>query len=321
MALPVITKRRRRWAIFATFWIPFAAWRRAWRGIIQLGVRQYRDVLRCDNNRQFDSTLAIAAIMKNEGLYLKEWLDFHILVGVDKFYLYDNGSDDNSREILAPYIARGIVEYTWWPGKQMQNAAYVDAINRHDQDVRWMALVDLDEFIVPVYHKTIPEFLYSLPSGFAQLIMTWVIYGSGGHVTRPDGLVIENYKYHSAKSWGVKSIINPRLALCQHSAHANAVAGFTIDENGRRLGHIDQTNNPPTWNRIRCNHYITKSQEEYQARCARSDSGRGANPEWIKILNQRFAQSDCNDVFDKIMDPFIERMKQKNVAALCSGNV
>ena len=90
MVLPVITRGRRYWSILATFWIPFAAWRRAWRGVIQLGVRQYRDVLRCDNNRQFDSTLAIAAIMKNEGLYLKEWLDFHILVGVDKFYLYDN---------------------------------------------------------------------------------------------------------------------------------------------------------------------------------------------------------------------------------------
>ncbi|MDE6478057.1 MAG: glycosyltransferase family 92 protein [Alphaproteobacteria bacterium] len=311
MALPIITRGMRRRAILATFWIPVAAWRRAMRGIFQLGLRQYRHVIRTDKNRRFAHTLAVAAIMKNEGPYLKEWLDFHILVGVDKFYLYDNGSDDDTKKILAPYIRRGLVEYTWWPGRQMQNAAYVDAINRHAQDARWMALIDLDEFIVPVYHKTVPEFLYSLPYGFAQLIMTWVIYGSSGHVTKPDGLVIENYKRHSAKSWGVKSIINPRLAVRQHSAHANEVAGFTVDENGRRLGHIDQTNNPPTWHRIRCNHYITKSQAEFRARCARSDSGRGANPEWIKTLTQRFAQSDCNDVYDDIMDPFVGALKRK----------
>jgi len=34
--------------------------------------------------------LAVVAILYNEGRYLKEWLNYHILAGVDHFYIYDH---------------------------------------------------------------------------------------------------------------------------------------------------------------------------------------------------------------------------------------
>ena len=37
--------------------------------------------------------LSVCAIFKNEGRFLKEWLDYYLLAGVDHFYLYDNGSN------------------------------------------------------------------------------------------------------------------------------------------------------------------------------------------------------------------------------------
>lgn len=40
--------------------------------------------------------LAVCAIFKDEAAYLREWLDFHLLMGVEHFYLYDNGSSDQS---------------------------------------------------------------------------------------------------------------------------------------------------------------------------------------------------------------------------------
>ena len=53
--------------------------------------------------------VSIGAIFKNEALYLKEWIEFHRIVGVEHFYLYNNNSDDNYREVLEPYIKRNIV--------------------------------------------------------------------------------------------------------------------------------------------------------------------------------------------------------------------
>ena len=50
--------------------------------------------------------LAVVAIMKCEGHYVKEWLDYHLLAGVDHFFIYDNDSPDNQREVVQPYVGR-----------------------------------------------------------------------------------------------------------------------------------------------------------------------------------------------------------------------
>ena len=52
----------------------------------------------------FKHDLAIVVIIKNEGKDIAEWIDYHIIAGVSKFYIYDNESTDNTKEILQPYI-------------------------------------------------------------------------------------------------------------------------------------------------------------------------------------------------------------------------
>ena len=59
--------------------------------------------------------LSICAIYRNEGEYLREWIEFHRLVGVERCYLYDNLSTDSHREVLAPYVEQGIVAASGWP--------------------------------------------------------------------------------------------------------------------------------------------------------------------------------------------------------------
>ena len=93
--------------------------------------------------------LSIVAIMKCEAPYLKEWLDYHLLAGVDHFYLYDNDSTDNQAEVAAPYVEAGLVDYFKMPGRSMQFAAYNDAIKRFKFHSRYMAFIDGDEFVYP----------------------------------------------------------------------------------------------------------------------------------------------------------------------------
>ena len=47
--------------------------------------------------------LAVVAIMKDEEPYVKEWLDYHLLAGVDHFYIYDNDSKEEFKKILQPW--------------------------------------------------------------------------------------------------------------------------------------------------------------------------------------------------------------------------
>ena len=44
--------------------------------------------------------LSIYTMIKDIGAMLPEWIEYHLMLGVEHFYLYDNGSTDNTRKIL-----------------------------------------------------------------------------------------------------------------------------------------------------------------------------------------------------------------------------
>ena len=68
--------------------------------------------------------VSICAIFKNEAKYLKEWIEFHRIIGVEHFYLYNNNSDDNYLDVLKTYVEQGIVDLIEWPFAQGQISAY-----------------------------------------------------------------------------------------------------------------------------------------------------------------------------------------------------
>ena len=50
--------------------------------------------------------LGVVAIVKNEAKFIEEWVLFHLNQGVEKIIIYDNGSTDDIRRVLMPYIKR-----------------------------------------------------------------------------------------------------------------------------------------------------------------------------------------------------------------------
>lgn len=70
-----------------------------------------------ERNLNFAHELAMVSISKNEGPYIREWIEYHKLMGFTKFYFYDNESEDDTKNILQPYMKAGLVEYVLIPGK------------------------------------------------------------------------------------------------------------------------------------------------------------------------------------------------------------
>lgn len=258
--------------------------------------------------KKFPMYLAMCAIAKNEGRYFQEWIEFHKMIGVEKFYIYDNESTDNTKAELQPYIDSGLVEYTFFPGKKMQLKAYKNCIKKHKRDARYIAFIDIDEFIVPIKHKTIPEYMHSL-GRFASVQINWIVYGSGGAKTRTDGLVIDRFRDHSLDddplNHHVKTIVNPRRILGIFSAHRPVVFGKNVDADGNRIWK-SFWNRPPTPNQIRVNHYAIKSYEEFLEKRSR---GR-ARFTRIRGLGY-FEKYDRNEIKnDTIMEEFVVGLKE-----------
>ena len=281
--------------------IPHKMTRNRWRGILRYGLlragRLRRQIKR--NHAEPQHYLAICAIAKNEGPYLKEWIDWHRRMGVEKFYFYDNGSTDDTPTILAPYIAAHIVDYHYWPGERMQLAAYDNCLERNRYSSRWIAFIDIDEFIVAVKHPTLVCFLKTMES-FAAVEINWLIYGSSGHKTYSEEPVMQRFTYHSLPDHPlnrhVKSIVNPRRVFNMIGCHEAArISGQSADSHGHPI-HQNFRNREPQQDVIRINHYAVKSHEEFIQKQAR---GRASGTQ--KTLKaEYFKQYDLNDEYEAI---------------------
>jgi hypothetical protein len=191
--------------------------------------------------------LSVCAIFRNEGPYLREWIEFHRLQGVDHFYLYDNLSTDDGPEILAPYVETGIVTLRSWGHQPGQLLAYFDAVVRLKQsgETRWCAFL-----------------------------------GTSGHVHKPLGLVTESYTRRAPLEHPlnehVKSIVRPEMCALRRPAdphHFPYVAGFACNEWHEPIH--GPFSRPPSHELMRINHYWSKSEDEAIAKAGkhRSDNG------------------------------------------------
>lgn len=258
---------------------------------------------RKDNASCYKYHLTIAAIAKNESAYIGEWLAFHKLQGVEKVFLYDNDSTDNMYEVLKPYIDDGFVEYNEIHGKCIQFAAYTDAINRYGELAEYMAFIDCDEFMVPVNTdsdlRTIIDDVFAKDDNAGGYAINWCIYGSSGHEKKPqDGLLIENFTYHSDVSYvhnrHIKSIVRPSCVKYFDHPH------YPIYKPGYYCINYDGDIVPSWWNNIssykgiKLNHYFCKSKEEF---LIRRSLGKADIPGSRTI--DEFYEYDRNDVKDE----------------------
>lgn len=123
---------------------------------------------------------SICAIFKNETLSLKEWIEYHLLIGVDHFYLYNNNSDDDYITILKPYIERGIVTLIEWPiAPPSQVPAYKHFYENFKKDNQWIAFIDLDEYICPRRCDDIKEWITKYDN-YPSVVAYWKMFGASG---------------------------------------------------------------------------------------------------------------------------------------------
>ena len=261
--------------------------------------------------------LSVVAIVKDEARYLKEWLDYHLAAGVEHFYLYDNDSKDETREVLKPYIEARQVDAFLVPGEVMQMPAYNDAVRKFKFTTRYMAFLDVDEFIFPKTGQSIVEIvddILSKDERAAGLAINWQIFGSNGQETADYSKgVLERFTRRAPSDWfepvtpttlpvgniHVKTIANPRyIRYIVNPHYAYYFDGkFAVNSGGGRVTHWG--NEPILADKIVVNHYLTKSKEEFQSKLNRGRKGVDSeelDPTTVDMST--FDKNDRNDEAD-----------------------
>lgn len=125
--------------------------------------------------------IALCCMGKCENDYIGEWVGYHLDLGFDKIYIYDNNDMNGERfeDKIYDYIRSGQCELIDYRGRKCcQEEAYHDCYVNHNDDYDWIAVFDIDEFLTLKKHKNVKEFLYDDKYLDYQVIhLNWMCYG------------------------------------------------------------------------------------------------------------------------------------------------
>lgn len=267
--------------------------------------------------KQYEHELAVCAIFQNEADYLKEWIEFHKLVGIQHFYLYNHLSQDHFREVLFPYIESGEVElFDWedhynskgnvhWP--LTQTSAYNHAVQLAKKRVKWLAIIDIDEFLFPVEEDSLADFLLAY-EGETALCVNWQMYGTSGVAEiAPGHLLIEDLIYKAPTDYGenvhVKSIVRPQWVETVKNPHYCKFLYNSQHVNSNHEPRFGAFSNILV-DKVRINHYWTRDEKFfYERKIGRREKwGDGSSIARANMLNE---------VVDTAIHKHVQRLREK----------
>lgn len=224
--------------------------------------------------------LSICALFRDEAPYMKEWIEFHRIVGVEHFYLCSNNGTDNYMKVLAPYIESGIVELTEVTTSDVdENGRYLVnpyqaphyniILEKSRGESRWVAFLDSDEYLYPVQADSLALFLKDYEE-FGGLGVNWHMFGTS-HVAKlnPKKTLIEQLTHCAPHGSGVnthvKTVLQPELALqFLHGVHHCDYIEGSFQVNADKLRFEGPLTPYVSSDLVRINHYWTR--DEYYMR-------------------------------------------------------
>ena len=270
--------------------------------------------------------IAIAACVKNEARYIEEWVRFHQAVGIRHFYIYDNGSTDDTCARLRNLLDEETLTIIPWAGR-MQDAAtstvlngqvivFAHAILNFGCHYRWMAFIDVDEFLLPKEARTVEQALEAV-GDFPNVSLPWHMFATSGHETPPAGPLTLNYTLRGADPMtrkenvsNFKCIVDPCevTEVSVHQFQTRAYGDLTANDAGKRFTRRERKSPEFCSNQfLQLNHYYTKSRQELMEKLARGWAYDSSATKYRDKVLSIVKSIEEDMVEDRSMIDFIER--------------
>lgn len=263
--------------------------------------------------------LSVCAIFRNEARFLKEWIEYHRLMGVEHFYLFNNLSEDQYLTVLDPYIEENLVELIDWPYKPQEHKNWIDVqcrayntlIDNRGRDSFWMAIIDIDEFIVPVEAKNIPKFLVDYEE-FGGLAINCQHYGTSdvlriGSDQTLIGTLTMKAPTNDPSNFFVKTIFQPKKLSKIRKPHGCKYKKgfFSVTESKQPLEESQSHTETLSVEKIRINHYLYRDEEFFYTEKVRR------NQEWFPSHPPLTMNPKYNQVEDPILIPIAKQLEER----------
>ncbi|KAM3293930.1 hypothetical protein ACQJBY_037063 [Aegilops geniculata] len=222
--------------------------------------------------------ICACTMIHNVSKFLREWVLYHAAVGVDHFILYDNGSKDDLADQVAQLRSAGIsISIAAWPWIKMQEAGFSHCAATHQSSCKWMAFIDVDEFVFsPNWErsekpsKSLLEAIVPVDPDVGQVYLRCFDFAPSGQTSHPQEGVIQGYTCRLKQILRHKSLV--LLDAVDHSLE-NAIHHFTLKTGFKSI-----------WNmQARVNHYKYQAWSEFKHKFKRRVSAYVAD--WRDPIN------------------------------------
>lgn len=160
--------------------------------------------------------LTLGSCLKNEELYMLDFIKYHRYVGVERFVFLDREFGPLS-QLLSNEPDVEIIHFPDIPGN-IHQVAWGKLIGYNQSKTKWLALIDADQALVPVKTHDVREVLKNYEE-FASLQCNWKAFGSAHHLKKKPGSLYERFllaaKHDSVFNYPTQFICQPDRTLAQ----------------------------------------------------------------------------------------------------------
>ncbi|XP_028754357.1 glycosyltransferase family 92 protein RCOM_0530710-like isoform X2 [Neltuma alba] len=179
--------------------------------------------------------LCVCTMVWNQASALKEWIIYHSWLGVERWFIYDNNSDDDIENIIEELDLEGYnVSRTTWPWIKTQEAGFSHCALRSKQECNWVGFFDVDEFFYLKnrgHHqnglKLLVSNFSSSSSKLAEIRTACHNFGPSGLTSHPKRGVTTGYTCRMKNAERHKSIVKPEML---DTSLLNVVHHFQLKE-------------------------------------------------------------------------------------------
>lgn len=239
---------------------------------------------------------AACLYVRDEVRNIAEWVAYHLEVGFDHLFIYDNNSTDGTGRVAGLFGLENVTVIPWsFVDAHAQYKAYDHCLARCVDRYDWVACIDVDEFIAFQPGWTLHGLLDGR-DGCDAIAVHWAFFGSGGHYDYPSALTIEAFTHRARPEFGpnrhIKSIVRPGRAGKAVSPHSFATLNYQL-ANGHPVNWqaYGITNTPADYSICQFNHYFVRSRAHW------ADKIRRGYRDGTRDVTE-FAIYDLNEVED-----------------------
>ncbi len=254
-------------------------------------------------------TRTVLSCMRNEGLFLLEWVAFYRSLGFDHLVVLTNDCTDATDLMLDRLQELGQVTH-------IRNDRYgaespqIHGLRMAKEEVPqvaeadWLLHVDSDEFLNIFHGQHRIDDLIDVAQNFDACALAWRPFGDNGHKVWPGGTVLEHFTscdkkpfwataFHKAlfqpRKFQAMTVHMPKFPMRPDATQCNAL-GEAIDTTAlytmAHERHRGMDRDRLTWDGACVNHYTIKSEDIF---LLKNDRGDGADRGGTKrYLNSTF---------------------------------